>query len=145
MDGLLIREITLADAEAASWLSAELGYSTPPGVISQRIEAIAKLTDHAVYVCCLAEEVVGWIDVGVVRHLQAEPRAEIGGLVVSSRLRSGGIGRRLLARAEEWALQQGLKSVIVRSRIAREAAQRFYLREGYEQIKTQAVFTKMLG
>ena len=93
----------------------------------------------------LASKVVGWIDVGVTRHLQSEPSAEIGGLVVSSEARNGGIGRRLVAQAEEWALQRGLKRVVVRSQVAREGAHRFYLREGYERTKTSAVFTKKLG
>jgi hypothetical protein len=37
-----------------------------------------------------------------------------------------------------------LKSIVVRSRATREAAHRFYLREGYTQTKTSAVFTKSL-
>ena len=63
---------------------------------------------------------------------------------MSSKLRSRGIGRVLVARAEQWALERGLKSVVVRSQIAREAAHNFYLREGYARTKTSAVFTKQL-
>lgn len=100
--------------------------------------------DHVVYVACLAGEVVGWVDVGVAHHLQSEPRAEIGGLVVASEARGAGIGRLLVERAEGWARQRGLKSVVARSQIAREAAHRFYLREGYARTKTSAVFTKTL-
>jgi GNAT superfamily N-acetyltransferase len=59
--------------------------------------------------------------------------------------RSHGVGRRLVAVAEEWARQHGLKSIVVRSRATREAAHRFYLREGYTQTKTSAVFTKSFG
>jgi hypothetical protein len=46
--------------------------------------------------------------------------------------------------AEEWARQQGLGNIVVRSRATREAAHRFYLREGYAQTKISAVFTKIL-
>lgn len=139
---LQTREITLADAAAAASLSGELGYPASPEVMQQRIASLS--ADHAVYVACLEGEVVGWIDVSVTHHLQSDPRAEIGGLVVSSKLRSRGIGRVLVTRAEQWAIERGLKSVVVRSQIAREAAHNFYLREGYARTKTSAVFTKQL-
>jgi (aminoalkyl)phosphonate N-acetyltransferase len=144
-DDPIIREIAPKDAAAAAGLTGELGYATSVDVMQQRIECLSGLTDRAVYVACLSGEVVGWIDVSAAHHLQSEPRAEIGGLVVASEARSGGIGRRLVERAEEWAVQRGLKSMLVRSQVAREAAHRFYLREGYERIKTSAVFTKKLA
>ena len=74
--------------------------------------------------------------------LQSGPHAEIVGLVVSSKARSGGIGRRLVAHAEGWARLRGLQSMVVRSRVEREGAHRFYLREGYARTKTSAVFKK---
>ncbi|HSR08960.1 MAG TPA: GNAT family N-acetyltransferase [Bryobacteraceae bacterium] len=139
---LQVREITLADATAAASLSGELGYPTSPEVMQQRIASLSP--DHVVYVAYLAGEVAGWIDVSVTHHLQSEPRAEIGGLVVASKLRSRGIGSALVARAEQWARGRGLQSVVVRSQIAREAAHNFYLREGYARTKTSAVFTKQI-
>lgn len=145
LDDFLVRRITAEDAPVAAKLCEELGYPVSPNAMRQRIESLSQMADHVIFVACLAGEVVGWIDVGVSHHLQSEPRAEIGGLVVSSTVRSAGIGRRLVACAEEWALERGLKSVLVRSQIAREAAHRFYLREGYERIKTSAVFTKEIG
>jgi GNAT superfamily N-acetyltransferase len=141
---LFVREITGADAVAAAKLSGELGYPVSAEAMMQRIESLGGRADHVVYVACVDGEVVGWIDVGVTNHLQSEPYAEIGGLVVSNEARSGGIGRSLVARAEEWALERGLKKVVVRSQIAREGAHRFYMREGYERTKTSAVFTKKL-
>jgi GNAT superfamily N-acetyltransferase len=142
---IAIREITAADATAAARLSGELGYPVSPEEMRRRIESLVGMPDHAVYVACISGEVVGWIHVSVSHHLQAEPRAEIGGLVVSSEARSRGIGRRLVAVAEEWALQHSLGGIVVRSRSTREAAHRFYLREGYTQTKTSAVFTKSIG
>ena len=91
-DDLLAREITPEDAEAAAQLSEELGYPVSPAEMKQRIEALARLPDHAIYVACVAGTVFGWIDVGICRHLQSEPRAEIGGLVVSSEVRGRGVG-----------------------------------------------------
>ena len=140
-----IREIAGSDAIAAARLSEELGYRISPEEMMQRIASLGKSPDRMVFVACLSGEVVGWIDVAVVHHLHSGTRVEIGGLVVSSGLRSRGIGRLLVERAEKWALQRGLKGMLVRSRIAREDAHRFYLREGYTRTKTSAVFTKELG
>jgi GNAT superfamily N-acetyltransferase len=144
-DDFLTREITPSDSDAAARLSEELGYSVSPAEMKRRIEALARLTDHVIYVACVDGAVVGWIDVGISRHLQSEPHAEIGGLIVSGELRGRGIGRHLMACAENWARQRGLRGMVVRSQIAREAAHNFYLREGYARTKTSAVFTKTLG
>jgi GNAT superfamily N-acetyltransferase len=142
---VLIREISAADADAAARLSEELGYPVSAAVMEQRIEALNALPDHAVYVACFSGETVGWIHVMETRHLTVESRAEIAGLVVASEARGRGIGRHLVERAERWALERGLKNVVVRSRATREAAHRFYLREGYRQTKTSAVFAKELA
>ena len=141
----VVREIRLEDAGDVAELSGELGYPVSPPDMAHRIHAQLQLRDHVTYLACLGDRVVGWIDVGITHHLQADPYAEIGGFVVSSEVRSSGIGKQLLARAEQWAAERGLRRVLVRSQIARDRAHRFYLREGYKQTKTSAVFTKDLG
>jgi GNAT superfamily N-acetyltransferase len=139
-----IRKVAASDAEAIARLSDELGYPVPISTMEERIRCGAASPDRATYVACIDSAVVGWIDVFLVHHLQSGGSAEIGGLVVSSQYRSAGIGARLVQCAEEWARARGLQRVIVRSRSTREAAHRFYLREGYEQTKTSAVFAKTL-
>ena len=142
---LSIREITMADAEAAAKLSGELGYPASTEAMERRIHARAHLRDHVVLVASVADQVVAWIDVGIVHHLQAEPYGEIGGIVVADGHRGAGIGSELLARAERWIADQGIRTVLVRSQIKREDAHRFYIREGYARTKTSAVFSKELA
>lgn len=139
-----IRSVRPGDADAVARLSGELGYPADAAIIRRRLEAIGAAGDRAVFVACRGDEVIGWIDVAVVHHVQAEPRAEIGGLVVASGMRGGGIGARLVAHAERWASDHGLATILVRSQIARDDAHRFYLREGYTRTKTSAVFSKAL-
>lgn len=139
-----IRPITRADADAAAGLSAELGYAIETAGMLARIEQLVGSADHGVFVACRNQVVLGWIHVAAVHHLQSEPRAEIGGLIVTADARGVGVGAWLVARAELWAKDRGFASVVVRSQIAREAAHRFYLREGYARTKTSAVFTKTL-
>jgi GNAT superfamily N-acetyltransferase len=140
-----IRPVDVADAESVAALSAELGYPVSVAAMEERIRNYALLTDRVVFVACRDSIVIGWIDVGIVHHLQVESNGEIGGLVVSQTCRSSGIGAKLVSRAEEWVKERGLTRIIVRSQIAREAAHRFYLRGGYERTKTSAVFSKSLA
>ena len=76
------------------------------------------------------------------RHLQYAASAIIGGLVVREDMRGHGIGRRLCLEVEQWARSRSVPLVRVRSQIKREDAHRFYLRDGYRQVKTSLVFEK---
>jgi GNAT superfamily N-acetyltransferase len=78
------------------------------------------------------------------RHLQSEPFALIGGLVVKDGYRGMGVGRRLCEAAEEWALEQGVTVIRVTSRSTRADAHRFYLRDGYTDVKISRVLEKRL-
>lgn len=70
------------------------------------------------------------------------PFSELGGLVVDDTCRGEGLGAILLEAAEEWALQQGVKKMLVRSNLLREGARGFYLDQGYQDLKKQTVFYK---
>jgi GNAT superfamily N-acetyltransferase len=141
---ILIREIALIDAAVASQLCAELGYPTAVDLMEERIGMVTCSRDHSVYVACMLQTVVGWIDVCISHHLSTGLYGEIGGLIVSGEYRGSGIGRKLIARAEQWVADQGVTRMVVRSRTAREEAHRFYLRAGYSMTKTSAVFSKEL-
>jgi GNAT superfamily N-acetyltransferase len=84
------------------------------------------------------------VDVGVVLHLQSSRFALIGGLVVKEGLRGKQIGKRLCEQAEAWSREQGMRVVRVTSRSTRADAHRFYLRNGYTELKTSCVFEKVL-
>jgi (aminoalkyl)phosphonate N-acetyltransferase len=142
---LTIREMTLMDAAAAARLSAEFGYPVSHETMERRIAELQKQRDHALFIACLDDVAIGWIDVGIVHHLQSEPYGEIGGFVVGEQYRSSGIGKQLIAQAEVWMRGRGLRRALVRSQISRDAAHRFYLREGYGRVKTSAVFEKELS
>jgi len=140
-----IREWQCSDADAIALLSAQLGYAVPADEMERRLLAMSNNPNHAVLVARVdIGEVVGWIDIGIVFHLQSGSYCEIGGLVVSEAVRNNGIGRELVVAAEQWALDRGMKKVLVRSNAIRVDAHRFYLRENYTMIKTSAVFEKKL-
>jgi GNAT superfamily N-acetyltransferase len=74
--------------------------------------------------------------------LLVDPVVEIAALVVDETCRSQGIGSALVKRSEEWASSKGYKTMRVRSNIKREAAHRFYQREGFFFLKTGHYFIK---
>jgi predicted N-acetyltransferase YhbS len=139
-----IRPLKPEDVNAALRLSAELGYPADRESMLRRIEQIAGDANRTVLVACLGGEVVGWIDMSIEYHLQTDPVALIGGLVVSETTRNRGIGRELCQAAEDWARARGITRIRVRSNVIRERAHAFYLRDGYARVKTSAVFEKVL-
>lgn len=139
---LQIRVIETSDAGAVSFLVTQLGYRRSPQQVAEWITSIAHGNRQIVFVACLGSEVVGWVEVSIVHHLQSAPHALIGGLVVKDGARGQGIGQALCRRAEEWAWSQSVDTVRVTSRSTRLDAHRFYVRDGYRVVKTSLVFDK---
>jgi GNAT superfamily N-acetyltransferase len=139
-----IREAFSEDAPAIAVLCDELGYPATPEIIRSKIEKLRSLPEEAIFVACMELRIIAWIHVSVLQSLQSETHALIGGLVVTEDCRSARIGAQLVAHAEQWARNKGVQKIRVRSQIAREAAHRFYLREGYSHTKVSAVFEKKL-
>lgn len=138
-----VRRVRPEDAAVVAELSVALGYPATGAEVRGRIVALP--ASQAVFVACVGEEVVGWIDVALTHHLQSRPFALIGGLVVKEGLRGQRIGKRLCEEAEAWSRAQGVRVVRVTSRNTREDAHRFYLRDGYKDVKMSRVFEKELS
>jgi GNAT superfamily N-acetyltransferase len=142
MEKVTIRVLRADDAETFAALSASLGYPASAGEVRSRIEVLAGSNDRMAFAAILQDAVVGWIDAAVERHLQSEPVVVIGGLVVRDDVRGRRIGQQLCLAVEQWAVQIGIGAVRVRSQMKRADAHRFYLRDGYTQVKISAVFEK---
>jgi GNAT superfamily N-acetyltransferase len=141
----IVRLAAVKDAERISQLSEQLGYPSTTAEIARRLAEICGDGEHAVFVAESGGEVIAWIHVLVAASLLSDTRAEILGLVVDECHRSHGIGRVLMAEAEQWAREKGCRSVRLRSNVVRSRAHAFYERLGYRVIKTQQVFLKDLG
>ena len=142
---IAIRRARLGDAGAIAVLSGQLGY---PATEQEMAERLAKLLprpgDGVVLIAEASGEIAGWLHVSMTPLLEVPLRAEVNGLVVVETKRSQGAGARLLEAAERWAVGKGCKSMSVRSNVTRERAHGFYLRHGYEHVKTQKAFRKPL-
>ena len=133
-----IREATASDAAALAALSTQLGYPTQPDEAVERLTALGPA--GAVLVVEENGAVLGCIHVCGVQFFQSPAFAEVGGLVVDEASRGKGVGKLLLEAGARWAAEHGYGKLRVRSNVVREDAHRFYEREGFQRVKTQAVF-----
>lgn len=140
MDSISLRQAEAADAKAIAGLSFQLGYTMPETDTLTLLKRLSESIDNAVFVAVFHHEPVGWIHVFSALRLESGMFCEIGGLVTHEKFRGNGIGRRLLERARQWALECGASKLVVRSNVTRGPAHEFYLKNGFCLRKTQHVF-----
>jgi GNAT superfamily N-acetyltransferase len=142
---MIVRTAARGDAGAIAALAAQLGYDEAVDEISRRIEDIRAQGNGEIYVAVLPPDViVGWVQVFGLLLVELPPLAEVGGIVVDSRYRRIGVGRSLMEAAEQWARQNGLATLRLRSNLQRDDAHGFYRRLGYAEIAASTLFSKVL-
>ena len=140
-----VRLARLGDARRVATLCHQLGYPVSQEEAQRRLKCIQQDERHAVYVAELVDGyVIGWVHVYLRMLLLANQHAEVGGLVVDENHRGRGIGRILMQHAEQWARGQGCETIYVRSNVVLERAHIFYRGIGYDNIKSQRTFLKVL-
>lgn len=134
------------DLERAASLAGQLGYPARPDELRRRLRKIQDNPWSALFVAEYEGTVAGFVQINrEAQSFVAESRAEVASLVVDESRRGLKIGAALLAAAENWAREKGLRLVRLRSNVTRERAHRFYLRQGYAIAKSWHLFTKDLG
>ena len=131
---LAIRAAELGDVVALAGLMTELGYPTRSSEMKMRMEAIATDPRYRTFVAVKDGEVCGMI--GTFCHYSYEHNdagGRIVALVVSKNVRGCGIGRRLIAAAENDFAQRDIRRVAVNTRFERKEAHEFYERLGYRR------------
>jgi GNAT superfamily N-acetyltransferase len=138
------RQARMEDASEIARLAAELGYPTSVDAMRDRLGILLRHPNHRITVVVEAGALCGWMAAERRCTLESGERVEIVGLVVDARRRSAGVGRRLVADAEPWAVHMGLASISVRSNVLRKASHPFYERLGYVRAKTRHAYVKRL-
>lgn len=142
---LNIRPARAEDSAELARLADELDHPATPEQIATRFSAASQDKHYALIVAELPSgELAGFVELVVECLIDAEPRVDVAGLVVSESCRDCGVGRALMAHAEKWALQRGCRVVHLRSNLKRAGAHAFYERLGYEHFKTQKAYRKVL-
>ncbi|HEY4391614.1 MAG TPA: GNAT family N-acetyltransferase [Paenibacillus sp.] len=134
---LEIRKCGLNDLERVTALLREFGYPTTLSVMKERLESMENNHLQCTLVAELNNEVVGMVGLRQVisYYKQTDCITEITALIVSEELRGNGLGKRLVAAAEEWAREQGCCQLFLRSgnRVERAPAHSFYRHLGFEK------------
>lgn len=138
-----IRDMLPGDAGAINDLSRQLGYPLSIDETKACMKNVMTSDGHIALVATDDKKVIGWIHGFKTIHLVGKPFIEIGGLVVDESYRNRHIGKKLLEKVGEWGLKQDI-NVRVRSNIKRREAHRFYLNNGFTEIKEQKVFEQQL-
>ena len=145
MSGGAIRRMEPGDAAEAAELATELDYpGATAALVAERFAAVAGREDHVVWVHDDGGRLLGLVHAQHMHRIISPPYAEILHLVVSGRVRRGGVGRALVERVVDWARERRLDRVRVRSNVVRDAAHPFYLSLGFERHKTQHVYLRRL-
>lgn len=142
----MIRQMHLEDVPEIQKLIEQFGVPCTENEVHDRFTEVSRLSTHALFVATTdTGKPVGLVQVNAEQAtLLFGLRSEITLLVVDANYRSNGIGKALVAKAEEWAKSKGLPLMRIRSNIHREDAHRFYKREGYELQKSWHLFTKSI-
>jgi GNAT superfamily N-acetyltransferase len=141
-----IRPARLTDAAEIARLNVELGYAASAEEIGARLTVLLASADHFVAVAAAhGSHLLGWTVAERRLSLESGEKAEITGLVVGATARRTGVGRALVAAAEQWAATQGQRTICVRSNIIRAESHPFYQSLGYVRKKTQHIYEKPLS
>ena len=140
-----VRAAVLGDAPTIAALSRGLGYPVAVEMLAQRLGRLLTQSDEIVLVADVVPgQVLGWVHGSEQELLETGRRCEILGLVVDAEHRRTGVGRRLVAALEQWAVSRGLEEMAVRSNVVRSESHPFYERLGYVRAKTQHAYRKQL-
>lgn len=139
-----IRAMEESDSAVVNALSAQLGYPADAAATLARVRAVIASSSADAFVAEDADgRVIGWVHVfRVAPFVESGPAAELGGLVVDESARGRGVGRALVARAEAWVKERGLRELWVRSNVIRAEAHAFYRNLGFAVLKSQFKFQK---
>lgn len=134
-----VRRLKREDLPQVAALSGQLGYPCSLNELANRFEQMKDDPRHAFYVYEDAT-ILGWIHLETVLDLIEEVKVEIKALVVDENERGKGIGKCLVAQAREWAKCVGVRKVYLSCNIMRERTHQFYIREGFQRVKTSLFF-----
>lgn len=143
-NNVLIRQANEADVPALALLMDELGYPTTAAEMQTRYKAFSAHPDYATWVAVCDKQVVGMI--GLLKNIYFEKNGiciRVGALVVNKEYRKMGLGRALLQKAVDWAIELGAHQVLLNSgnREERRDAHAFYQHLGFEPKTTGFVKT----
>jgi GNAT superfamily N-acetyltransferase len=128
-----VREAAGGDAAAIAGLLTELGYPHSPDAARSRLEAWVGGERRSLLLATEDGAPIGLVAVAAMPYLErAGSWARVVALAVAAAHRRRGVGRRLVAAAEDVAVRWGCATIEVTSARRRTESHPFYLDLGYE-------------
>ena len=141
-----IRNALKTDVSEIAELTQQLGYSIDKNYLKNKFESILEKAGHTIFI---AEDndrkVIAYIHALSKDLLISIDSVEIGELVVDEKYRRKGIGKQLIQKVDEWAIENGYQNVIVGSSNKRTTSHSFYPSVGFNYWKEQILYSKALG
>jgi ribosomal protein S18 acetylase RimI-like enzyme len=141
-ESIAIRTGTGADLEAVLALAPRLAIGVAPW--RDQAEALAAgrrwlegslaaaaRGDGTVFVAVIADQVLGVISIGPIKHFTGEQDGYIGELAVAEHAARQGIGRALIGAADAWARGHGLAHLTLHTGARNAGARAFYAALGF--------------
>lgn len=145
MTDIRIRALVAEDAPAVHQLCAQLGYEMAFDVLAARLAGFLAASNRGACVACDATgRVLGFVHVYARPGLETAPEAVVQALAVDADARGRGVGRRLMAAAEDWARRQGLRHVALHTHVRRADAHAFYEALGYAHAGDARLYRRTL-
>ena len=134
MKNLIIREASANDIPALTGLTAELGYPDSQEEIGRRFTIVSSSPGYKVFVAEKDNSVIGLMSFHALDILYGTGKiGRITALVITESERGKGIGKSLVAKAEELARESGCTRLELTTNVHRIAAHKFYESVGFEE------------
>ncbi|UTR05898.1 GNAT family N-acetyltransferase [Alkalihalobacillus sp. LMS6] len=89
---------------------------------------------HQLFVAEEDDQFLGYLEIGLQQDFfTKEQQVYIAGIATTSEAQGRGVGKELMTKAEQWAREQGVKTIVLDVFKANEHAVRFYEYAGYQQ------------
>ena len=133
MDNVIIRNADSKDIPALVGLIAELGYADSEEEVRKRFDIVSAAPAHKIFVAERERKIIGLMSFHALDLLYSAGKlGRITGLVVTEKESGSGIGKLLVAKAEELARDSGCKRIELTSNNRRTKAHKFYESIGFE-------------
>lgn len=143
----MFREINIADTpEVAEICKAALGYDVDVKNVKEQIEKLTNDRKQHIIIGYEDEntsKIIGFVHAQMYESFYSDLGLNILGLAVNPDFQDRGIGRKLMNKLEEYAVDNNISFIRLNSAMKREEAHKFYEHIGYTCDKVQKRFIKV--
>ncbi len=143
----MFRKINTADSqEVAEICNAALGYNVDVENVKKQIEKLTNDKNQHIIIGYEDEntkKIIGFIHAQMYESFYSDLGLNILGLAVNPDFQGRGIGRKLMNKLEEYAVDNNISFIRLNSALKREEAHKFYEHIGYTCDKVQKRFIKV--